>query len=64
MYVFKMVKEWDEELKELQESRLNLSNIVAHQKQQLMNLSGNSRDLETDLEKIQDAKNRVCCHIK
>uniref|UniRef100_A0A3Q2XZR2 Uncharacterized protein n=1 Tax=Hippocampus comes TaxID=109280 RepID=A0A3Q2XZR2_HIPCM len=58
MYVFKMVKEWDQELKELQESRLNLSNIVAHQKQQLLNLSGTSRDLETDLEKIQDAKNR------
>ncbi|XP_051939365.1 coiled-coil domain-containing protein 40-like [Hippocampus zosterae] len=54
----KMVKEWDQELKELQDSQLNLSNIVAHQKQQLMNLSGTSRDLETDLEKIQNAKNR------
>ncbi|XP_077379655.1 coiled-coil domain-containing protein 40-like isoform X2 [Festucalex cinctus] len=59
----KMVKEWEQEIKELQESLVNLSNIVAHHKQQLMELSGTSGDLETDLAKIQDAKGRDQAHL-
>ncbi|XP_061626066.1 coiled-coil domain-containing protein 40-like isoform X4 [Phyllopteryx taeniolatus] len=59
----KMVKEWDQEIKELQDSQVNLSNIVAHQKQQLMDLSGTSGVLETDLAKIQDTKGRDQAHL-
>ncbi|XP_061685247.1 coiled-coil domain-containing protein 40-like isoform X2 [Syngnathoides biaculeatus] len=59
----KMVKEWDQEIKELQESRVNLSNIVKLQKQQLMDLSGTSGVLETDLDKIQDTKGRDQAHL-
>ncbi|XP_061535990.1 coiled-coil domain-containing protein 40-like isoform X4 [Phycodurus eques] len=59
----KMVKEWDREIKELQDSQVNLSNIVAHQKQQLMDLSGTSGVLETDLAKIQNTKGRDQAHL-
>ncbi|XP_049576075.1 coiled-coil domain-containing protein 40 isoform X2 [Syngnathus scovelli] len=59
----KMVKEWDQEIKELQESWVNLNNIVAHHKQQLMDLSGISGVLEADLAKIQDAKTTDQAHL-
>ncbi|XP_077425880.1 coiled-coil domain-containing protein 40-like isoform X2 [Vanacampus margaritifer] len=61
--LLKMVKEWEQEVKELQESRVNLSNIVAHHKQQLMELSGTSGGLETHLAQIQDAKGRDQAHL-
>ncbi|KAM9819292.1 coiled-coil domain-containing protein 40-like isoform 1-T1 [Syngnathus typhle] len=59
----KLVKEWDQEIKEHQESWVNLNNIVAHHKQQLMDLSGISGVFEADLANIQDAKSRDQAHL-
>ncbi|XP_077461639.1 coiled-coil domain-containing protein 40-like [Stigmatopora argus] len=59
----KMIKEWDQEIKELQESQVKLSNTIAHEKQQLMDLSATSDVLDTDIANMQDVKAMDQAHL-
>lgn len=54
----KQVAECNQVIRELQESQVNLSRQLSQQKQQLIDLCGNSFVLEQDLINLQDTKDR------
>lgn len=53
------VVEWEQKIRELQESKVSLSDRLAQQKQHLIELCGTSCNLDPDIENLQDTKHRV-----
>ncbi|XP_076001592.1 coiled-coil domain-containing protein 40 [Genypterus blacodes] len=59
----KHVAERQQEIRELQESKANLSDSLGQQKQHLMELSGSSYALDHDIVKLQDNKESNLAHL-
>ncbi|XP_036970450.1 coiled-coil domain-containing protein 40 isoform X1 [Acanthopagrus latus] len=57
------VVEWEQKIRELQESKVSLSDRLAQQKQHLIELCGTSCNLDPDIENLQDTKHRKFNHL-